>query len=109
MIPWGIMELWLAIRRRGRALIAPALLLLLTAYFAYHTVQGQRGLIAYARLSLEVERAEAELRTVAGDKRAIEARVALLHPDHVEPDMLDEQTRRILGLAHPDEVVIYLD
>ncbi len=103
------MELWFAIRRRGRALIAPSLLLLVAAYFAYHTIQGQRGLIAYARLSLEVERSAGELRSVAAEKRGIEARVALLHPDHVEPDMLDEQTRRILGLAHPDEVVIYLD
>ena len=103
------MELWFAIRRRGRALIAPTLLLLVAGYFAYHTIQGQRGLIAYARLSLEVERSQGELRSVAAKKRAIEARVALLHPDHVEPDMLDEQTRRILGLAHPDEVVIYLD
>ncbi len=103
------MEFWFAIRRRGRALIAPTLLLLIATYFAYHAIQGQRGLIAYARLSLKVERAEVELRTVAAEKRASEARVALLHPDHVEPDMLDEQTRRILGLAHPNEVLIYLD
>lgn len=103
------MELWYAIRRRGRALIAPSLLLLVAAYFAYHTVQGQRGLIAYARLDLEVARAEAELRTIEAERRVIEGRVALLHPDHIEPDMLGEQTRRILGLAHPDEVVIYLD
>ena len=103
------MELWSAITRRGRDLIAPTLLLLVAAYFAYHTVQGQRGLIAYARLDIEVERAEAELRTVSAERQAIESRVALLHPDHVEPDMLDEQTRRILGLAHPDEVIIYLD
>ena len=62
-------------------------------------------------LSLEVERSEAELRSVAAEKRAIEARVALLHPDHVEPDMLDEQTRRILewadtGLARPIRLAV---
>ncbi len=35
------------------------------------------------------------------------AKVALLGPDHIDPDMLDEQVRRYLGLAHPDEIVIF--
>ena len=32
-----------------------------------------------------------------------------MHPDHVDPDMLDEQVRLMLGLAHPDDLIIHLD
>ena len=37
----------------------------------------------------------------------LEQRVQLLHDGSLEKDMLDEQARRALNLAHPDELVIY--
>ena len=34
-------------------------------------------------------------------------RVELLRPENLDRDMLDEQARQILGLAHSDDLVIY--
>ncbi len=101
------MELWYRIRRRLGGLIAPTACTLCVVYFGYHAVQGDRGLIAYAQLGLEVQRVEVELVAIRDRRFELERKVALLHPDHIDPDMLDEQLRRVLGLAHPDELVIF--
>ena len=34
-------------------------------------------------------------------------RVLLLRPEFLDRDMLDEQARHNLGLAHPDDLVIF--
>ena len=36
----------------------------------------------------------------------IERDVALLEPDSLDPDMLDERARAILNLAHPGDLVM---
>jgi cell division protein FtsB len=44
----------------------------------------------------------------SGEAREVLARqVGLLRPENLNRDMLDEQARQILGLAHPNDIVIY--
>ena len=76
-------------------------------YFGYHTVQGERGIIAYLRLNANLERTEIALRESDEVQQVLARRVGLLRPEHLDRDMLDEQARQILGLAHPDDIVIY--
>ena len=95
------------LKDRARGLLWPGLCLLTAVYFGYHALQGDRGLIAYAQTATEIKRMEAELASIRAERRHMEQRAALLHPDHVDPDMLDEQVRRILGLAHPDELIVF--
>ncbi|MFN4281924.1 MAG: FtsB family cell division protein [Alphaproteobacteria bacterium] len=75
-------------------------------YFAYHSVQGDRGLIAWMHLSQQTEIAEANFEKVARERLALERRTNLLRPDHLDPDMLDERVRSSLGLLLPNEIVI---
>ena len=42
-----------------------------------------------------------------GGRERLRRRVELLHPEHLDPDMLDERARETLGLMHPDEVVVF--
>ena len=107
MILLTVMEFWYRIRQRLGGLVAPTVCTLGVVYFGYHAVQGDRGLIAYAQLGLDVSRVEAELALIREQRKAMERKVALLHPDHIDPDMLDQQARLILGLAHPDELVVF--
>ena len=44
------------IRRYLRRAIAPCLCFCAVIYFGYHTVQGERGVIAYLRLGAGLER-----------------------------------------------------
>jgi cell division protein FtsB len=76
-------------------------------YFGYHTVQGDRSIIAYLRLNSQLARVNIELAESNEARAILTRRVNLLRPDNLDRDMLDEQARHILGLAHPHDVVIY--
>ena len=41
------------------------------------------------------------------EREKLEKRVDLLRPENLDLDMLEERARSVLGLAHPDELVIY--
>jgi cell division protein FtsB len=93
-------------RRRAKVLVAPVLGLAVTGYFAYHLVEGDRGLRAWLRVTQELRLAKQTLSAVAADRAALEHRVSHMRPDHVDPDLLDSQARRTLDVASPDEIVI---
>ena len=93
-------------RRRAKVLAAPVFGLALIGYFAYHLVEGDRGLRAWLRVNQELRAAKATLAEVAADRAALEHRVSHMRPDHVDPDLLDSQVRATLDLAAPDEIVI---
>jgi cell division protein FtsB len=94
------------IRRRGKVLVGPLLGMALTGYFAYHLVEGDRGLRAWVRLTQELRLAKENLSAVSAERAELEHRVSHMRGDHVDPDLLDSQVRKTLDLARPDEVVI---
>ena len=93
-------------RRHARVLIAPVLGIAATAYFVYHGIAGDRGIGAWVRLNHELRVARDNLANVEADRAALDRRVSDMRPDHVDPDLLDEQVRRTLDLAQPNEIVI---
>ena len=95
------------IRRRATAILLPALLICVASYFAYYAIQGERGMIAYFQLVDEIEQAEQAMAATSAERERLSRRVTLLKLSALDLDILDEQARRVLGLAHPDEVVIY--
>ena len=94
------------IRRRGKVLIGPLLGMALTGYFAYHLVEGDRGLRAWVRLTQEIRIAKENLAAVSAERAELEHRVSHMRSDHVDPDLLDVQVRKTLDLVRPDEIVI---
>ncbi len=93
-------------RKRARHIAGPVFAISVFGYFAYHSVQGDRGIIAWLQLEQQVEIAQATLEKVSRDRSALEHRARLLRPDNLDPDMLDQRTRQVLGLVRPDEIVI---
>jgi cell division protein FtsB len=94
------------IRKRARHIAGPVLAISVFGYFAYHSVQGDRGLLAWVQLGQQVEIAQATLEKVSRDRSALEHRARLLRPDNLDPDMLDERARQVLSLTRPDELII---
>lgn len=94
------------IRRRARGAIFPVVCATAIGYFGYHIVEGDRGLKAYARLSAEIARGQGVLADVSAERQALEKRVSLLRADGLDLDILDEQARRTLGTAGPNDVLI---
>lgn len=94
--------------RRAQSIVGPVIGVVVAAYFAYHVVQGDRGLFAHRSLQAEVETARTELARLNGDRAVLENRVKLLGPTSLDPDMADERARYMLNLARQDEIVIML-
>lgn len=93
-------------RRRAKALAGPVLGMALTAYFAYHLVEGDRGLLAWVRLTKELRVANENYAAAAAERAALERRVSNLRSNHVDPDLLDAQARKNLDVVAPGEIVI---
>ena len=94
------------IRRRARFLVGPLLGAALTSYFVYHTIEGDRGLLAGRDINQQLREANDQLATVQAEHDALAHKVAGLNPNHVDPDLLDQQIRSTLDLVSPDEVII---
>jgi cell division protein FtsB len=94
------------IRAYARQVVGPTLAVSIFAYFAYHAVEGDRGLLAWIRLQQEVESAQAELSKVSRVREKLAHQTELLRSQAIDPDMLDERARAVLGLMRKDEVII---
>lgn len=100
------MSVVLEIQRRGRQVLGSLLGALLFAYFLFHAIEGDRGLLAWLQDRQQLAQAVAERDSVAAERTRLEARVGLLRSEHLDADMLDERARLIDGLGRPDEIVI---
>ena len=67
------------------------------------------GLIAWLRLTQEVEQVNASLEILRPERARLEHKVALLRPDSLDLDLLEERARVVLGLGHPRDLVIVED
>ncbi|GEO82725.1 septum formation initiator [Pararhodospirillum oryzae] len=83
--------------------------LLVVVYFGYHAVQGDRGVLALARLNREIDEAHTQLDKLKAEEESLQARVTRLSPESLDPDLLDERARTMLNRVRPDEVIIRLD
>ncbi|MBV9552275.1 MAG: septum formation initiator family protein [Alphaproteobacteria bacterium] len=93
-------------RRRARFLVRPLVGAALTSYFVYHTIEGDRGLRAWRETVQQLRGAKEQLAAVEAERNALARKVGGLDPNHVDPDLLDQQIRSTLDLAAPNEVVI---
>ena len=100
------MGLMREMRLRARNIAFPVLWLVVAGYFSYHFFHGERGLYALIQLKQQIAEAEVTAKEVAGQRLVLESRVALLKPEHLDPDMLEERSRIVLGVGRDDEVVI---
>ncbi|XVN43490.1 MAG: septum formation initiator family protein [Candidatus Rickettsia vulgarisii] len=91
--------------RKSKKTILNVFLFLLLAYFVFHSIYGNRGIIAYFSLNRKLEKAYSELETLKAERVELEHRVKLLRPESLDKDMLDQEARRILGMALPNEQV----
>ena len=100
------MSLLHELRIRARHVLLPAFGVSAVVYFAYHGVNGDRGLLAWRTLERQAASARAELGRTRGEREALERRVQLLYAESLDPDMLDESARRLLNYGRPEEIVI---
>jgi cell division protein FtsB len=91
---------------RFRSVIFPLLACGVGGYFIYQLQTGDHGLTARADLEKRKAVLAGELAGLKEVRARLERDVALLQPESLDPDMLDERARAILNLAHPDDLVM---
>ncbi|RZM08955.1 MAG: septum formation initiator family protein [Sphingomonas sp.] len=79
------------------------------AFFGGYAVLGPNGVLAYGDYKRQLAKRERDYVALDRRRAVLKNRVALLNPDHANPDMVDEMVRKELNVAHPDEVIVPLD
>jgi cell division protein FtsB len=100
-------------RQRKQSKIKPLLLpvccLFILGYFAYHAVEGEYGLFALEKLRGRVASLEVRLEALRAERGRMERHVALMRPESLDKDMIDERAREALNMADAKDIVILLD
>lgn len=78
-------------------------------YFSYHIMSGENGLRTMFDLNGQLHVSKQELESVQIERMQLEHKVNRMYKHSLDPDLLDEQARRVLGYAGKDETVIYLN
>lgn len=85
---------------------APSLLLCWAAILIYSAVAGEAGYRALAALEAELEDKGAEVDALHARRLALEKRADQLSSKSLDPDLVDERIRAILGYSRAGDVVI---
>ena len=98
-------------RRRRAVLTALGLYAFAAAfigYFGVNAYSGNHGLRAQKDLEQQLASMQHELQSLRTERTDWERRVALLRADRIDPDMLDERARKLLGYADPRDLTYLL-
>ena len=69
-------------------------------------ISGGRGILAFFKLSSQISSAQSELELVRMERLDLEHNANLLKSESLDLDLLEEQAKKILGFAKPQEIVI---
>jgi cell division protein FtsB len=81
---------------------------LLIGYFGVNAYTGTHGIRARQGLDAQLARLERERDDLRQERQRWERRVALLKPQSIDPDMLDERARALLDYVDPRELTLML-
>ena len=96
-------------RRRRAVLTALGLYTfaaLFIGYFGVNAFTGAHGLRAQADLDKQLATMDGELAHLKAERAVWEKRVGLLRSDKIDPDMLDERARALLGYVDSRDVTL---
>jgi cell division protein FtsB len=100
------MKRLVTLQDRLRSAALPMFLLMLVGYFAYHTIEGNRGIRAYFSYGLQLKTLEPQASAISAHRAQLENQMQLLDGKSLDPDMLDEMARRKLGFMAPGEAMV---
>ncbi len=89
----------------GGAIFAVVVIALM-GYLTFAALQGEHGLFRLFQIEAQEKRLQLELDTLRAEREAIANKTSRLSSGTLDPDLLDEQARRTLGLGRMDEILI---
>ena len=79
------------------------------AFFGFHTVAGDRGILARPHLEHKITQAKEQLSLLEKHHSFLTHRISLMQKNGVDADILAETARSDLGLFAPNDVIISID
>jgi len=79
----------------------------LSLYFCYHLIAGERSYLRLAALNSQISLAEKQYHIEAQERATLEQKVVMMRPGSVNRDLLEEQSRKVLGFHYKDEKIIF--
>jgi cell division protein FtsB len=73
------------------------------AYFSYHAVAGNRGLVRLVLVSSKIETLSNIETSLIAQNDDLSKKVGMMRPGTVDKDLLEERVRRVLGYRSTDE------
>jgi cell division protein FtsB len=80
--------------------------LALLSYFAWHAMRGPRGIDYLHKLQAQQQHLAGELKLASTDRDKLEAKVKLMRPESVDPDLLEELARSELEMSRRNELIV---
>ena len=81
----------------------------LVVFFGFHTIFGERGLMARADIDREIQAARETLALLNKQNHFLEHRIKLLRSGVIDADMLAETARANVGMYNKNDVIISID
>lgn len=72
------------------------------------SLAGPYGMLSWGENLSLLDKREAQIAQLEKERADLKNRVALLDPDHIDPDMAGELIRSDLNVVHPDEYIFEL-
>ena len=79
---------------------------LVLCYFVYHLIEGNRGIRAYFQLQKNIDTEMSTLDKLMEQRVYLEQQNKLVGDKSLDLDKLDELSRKNLGVAKPEEIII---
>ncbi len=89
-------------------MIPPVIFLAITWYFAWNAMHGTRGLEAQRAQQAELAQARQAFSVIDAQRTEWETRIGTLNGQSIASDMLDSESRLVLNLANPADLVVEL-
>ena len=78
------------------------------AYLGFSAIGGQFGIESQKQMLVDIEQLDAERAILAMKIASFEHRIDLLDPEKLDPDLLTERARMLLGYGVPDQTIVML-
>jgi cell division protein FtsB len=102
----------MVIRRRLRAILFPLVLYCVSGaiggYFVWHAVNGERGLKAKDEYERQIASLRSDLQKLRSEHDQWRHKIELMKGETIDRDLLDEETRNLLGRVCKNDLVIFL-
>ena len=79
------------------------------AYFGYHALNGEQGVLNWIMVKNQINETEIELAEARAEREALEVRAARLRSDSLDLDYVEERATALLNIAHPRDFVVGIE